>query len=154
MSQILEQPLNNLSYHNLINLRYLYLYQYLYLYICMYTYKSRVNKMKIAKILVNTKGWTLVKGMRLLCRMKKKISVFPGGSVVRSPPTNARNTSSIPDVVRSHTSIGLCTQFWAGALEHWSCNYWAHALQRLKPVCLEPVFCNRREHCKRETCVS
>ena len=25
-------------------------------------------------------------------------------------------------------------------------NYWAHMLQLLKPVCLEPVLCNKRNH--------
>ena len=27
---------------------------------------------------------------------------FPGGSVVKNPPANARDTSSIPDLGRSH----------------------------------------------------
>ena len=26
-------------------------------------------------------------------------------------------------------------------------NYWAHVLQLLKPACLEPVLCNKRNHC-------
>ena len=26
-------------------------------------------------------------------------------------------------------------------------NYWSHVLQLLKPMCLEPVFCNKRSHC-------
>ena len=31
---------------------------------------------------------------------------FPGGSVVKNPPANARDTGSIPDLGRSHRPQG------------------------------------------------
>ena len=37
--------------------------------------------------------------------------------------------------------------YWTGTLEPVSHNYWAHVPQLLKPVCLEPVLCNKRSHC-------
>ena len=36
--------------------------------------------------------------------------------------------------------------YWACALEPKSHNYWAHMPQLLKPVCLEPMPCNKRSH--------
>ena len=36
--------------------------------------------------------------------------------------------------------------YWACALQPVSHNYWAHMPQLLKPVCLEPVLCNKRSH--------
>ena len=36
--------------------------------------------------------------------------------------------------------------YWAWALEPASHNYWAHAPQLLKPVHLEPVLHNKRNH--------
>ena len=37
--------------------------------------------------------------------------------------------------------------YWACALEPASHNYWAHEPQLLKPMCLEPMLCNKRSHC-------
>ena len=37
--------------------------------------------------------------------------------------------------------------YWACALEPTSHSFWAHMLQLLKPVCLEPVLHNKRRHC-------
>ena len=34
--------------------------------------------------------------------MKAQEAGFPGGSVVKNPPVNARDTGLIPDVGRSH----------------------------------------------------
>ena len=30
------------------------------------------------------------------------------------------------------------------------CNYWAHVLQLLELICLEPVLCNKRNHCNQK----
>ena len=40
----------------------------------------------------------------------------------------------------------VCHNYWACALEPGSCSYWAHMPQVLKPVCLEPVLYNKRNH--------
>ena len=37
--------------------------------------------------------------------------------------------------------------YWACTQQPGSCNYWAHVLQLLKASCLEPVLCNKRNHC-------
>ena len=37
-------------------------------------------------------------------------------------------------------------KYWACPLEPGSWNYWAHVLQLRKPVCLEPVLCNKKSH--------
>ena len=36
--------------------------------------------------------------------------------------------------------------YWACSLEPASHNYWAHVSQLLKPMCLEPMLCNKRSH--------
>ena len=40
----------------------------------------------------------------------------------------------------------MCQNYWACALEPTNHNYWARMPQILKPVCLEPVLCNKRSH--------
>ena len=41
----------------------------------------------------------------------------------------------------------VCHNYWACALEPASHNYWAHVPQLLKPARLEPMLCNKRNHC-------
>ena len=41
----------------------------------------------------------------------------------------------------------VCHNYWACIVEPTSHNYWAHMPQLLKPVCLEPMLCNKRSHC-------
>ena len=36
--------------------------------------------------------------------------------------------------------------YWVSTPEPKGLNYWTHMLQLLKPVCLEPVLCNRRSN--------
>ena len=55
-------------------------------------------------------------------------------SLVRKDPTCCGATKPV------HHS------YWACPLESVSHNYWAHVPQLLKPVCLEPVLCNKRSH--------
>ena len=50
---------------------------------------------------------------------------FPGGPVVKNPPANAEDTSSIPGSVRSHMQQGNFPQ--------WVCTPRAHSLQQEKP---------------------
>ena len=59
---------------------------------------------------------------------------FPGDSVVKNPPANARETGSIP-APEDSTSHGAI--LWNVHLCH---NYWAGAP--------EPMLCNKRSHCK------
>ena len=40
----------------------------------------------------------------------------------------------------------MCHNYWAHALESRSHNPWAYMLQLLKPVRVEPVVCNKRNH--------
>ena len=62
---------------------------------------------------------------------------FPGGPVVKNPPSKAEYTCSIPDPGRFHMTWG--NSYWAHSLEPESCNRWshdssrAHALQQEKP---------------------
>ena len=64
---------------------------------------------------------------------------FPGHLVVKNLPAHARDTDLMPGLGGSHLLRGP---------EHVSHNYWAHELQLLKPEYPEPVFCNKRSHCK------
>ena len=54
---------------------------------------------------------------------------FPRGSVVKNPPANAGDTSSIPDP-ENPSCYGATKpvrhNYWACALEPGSHNYWAH----------------------------
>ena len=67
---------------------------------------------------------------------------FPGGAVVKNPPANAEDTGSSPGPGRSHVlrSNSAC------APQLLSLRSRAHEPQLLKPVCLEPVLCNKRSH--------
>ena len=61
---------------------------------------------------------------------------FPGGSVVRNLPANARDTGSIPDPGRSH--MPRSNQIHAPQLQSLCSRAWG--LPLLKPVRLEPVL--------------
>ena len=50
--------------------------------------------------------------------------------MVKNPPADAEDMGSVPGLGRFHVP-------WSGL---------AHALQLLKPVCLEPVLRNKRSH--------
>ena len=54
-------------------------------------------------------------------------------SLVRENPTCCRATKPV------------CHNYWACALEHASHNYWAHVPELLKPLCLEPMLCNKEK---------
>ena len=61
-------------------------------------------------------------------RKKKKLRSFPGGSVVKNPPTNAVST---PDLVRSQGMEGATKPVHRN---YWSSNSRARALQQEKPL--------------------
>ena len=63
----------------------------------------------------------------LITCFKTLIRDFPGGSVVKNPPANARDPGSIP-------GLELGSHMPRGSIYHSS---WAHVL--------EPTSCNRRE---------
>ena len=67
---------------------------------------------------------------------------FPGGAVVKNPPANAGDTGLSPGPGRSHVPRGN----WARAPQLLSLRSRACDPQLLKPVCLEPVLCNKRSH--------
>ena len=60
---------------------------------------------------------------------------FPGDTVARNLPASAGDTGMIPGPGRFHMPHGATKP-----MQH---EYWAHALQLLKPLHLEPVLCNR-----------
>ena len=62
----------------------------------------------------------------------KKMWGFPGGSVLKNPPANARDSGSIPNLERSHMPWN---NYQACALEPGSSNSRAHMPQRLNPAC-------------------
>jgi len=64
---------------------------------------------------------------------------FPGGSMVKNPPANAGDRSSIPDPT--------CL----GATKLGRHNYRAWAPPRLSPGELKPVLCSKRSHCSEKT---
>ena len=66
-----------------------------------------------------------------------------------NPPANAGDTGSNPgpeDPTCHGATQPMRDNYWACALEPMSHNYWACVPQLLKPVCLEPVLCNKRSH--------
>ena len=81
--------------------------------------------------------WEEVWGRRITSQIKELLWGFPGGSVVKTPPANVRNTSLIPDLGRS-TCLGATKPVshicWACALGPGNQKYWVHILQLLKPV--------------------
>ena len=50
------------------------------------------------------------------------------------------------DPTGSGSVKSVCHNHWACVLKSLSCNYWAHALQLLKPEQLEPVLHNKRSN--------
>ena len=85
---------------------------------------------------------------------------FTDGSVVKNFPANARDTGSIPNLdpkCHGATKPGG-HNYWACALELWSCNYWslgAHALQQEKQLQREALIPQRRgalDHLEKSPC--
>ena len=62
---------------------------------------------------------------------------FPGGAVVKNPPANAG--TQVQALVWEDPTCHRATK----PVCH---NYWAHVPQLLKPMCLEPMLCNKRSH--------
>ena len=74
---------------------------------------------------------------------------FPGGTVVKNPPANARDMGLSPGPGRSHmrrATKPMHHNYWPCALEPVSHNYGAQVPQLLKSVCLEPGLHNKRSH--------
>ena len=72
----------------------------------------------------------------------KKKKDFPGGAVVGNPPANAGDTGSSPGPGRSH----MPRSNWARVPQLLSLRSGAREPQLLKPVHLEPVLLNKRNH--------
>ena len=72
-----------------------------------------------------------IKGRREI--EKGLLGDFPGGAVVKNPPTNAGDTGSSPGVGGASKSV-----------RH---DYWARLPQLRKPTCLEPMRHSKRSHC-------
>ena len=67
---------------------------------------------------------------------------FPGGAVVKNLPSNAGDTGSSPGPGRSHMpQSNSAREPQLLSLLSTACEP-----QLLKPVCLEPMLCNKRSH--------
>ena len=85
--------------------------------------------------------WVTLLSFSLFTAFKKEWWGFPGGPVVKNPPCNVGDTSSIPGLGRSHLLWGIATELalwspWATTTEP-TCSYWSLRA-------LEPVLRNRR----------
>ena len=67
---------------------------------------------------------------------------FPGGTVVKNPPANAGDMGLSPGPGRSHVPWSN----WARAPQLLSLHSRAHEPQLPKPMRLEPVLRNKRNH--------
>ena len=86
---------------------------------------------------------------------------FPGGAVDKNPPANSGDMGSIPGLGRFHmpqqlspcatTTEPVHHKYWSlyalGPANH---TWLAPAPQLLKPMCLEPVHYNERNHCNEQ----
>ena len=72
---------------------------------------------------------------------------FPGGAVVKNPSASAGDTGSSPGLGRSH----MPRSNKARVPQLLSLHSRACKPQLLKPVCLEPMFHNKRSHCNEKT---
>ena len=71
------------------------------------------------------------------CLLKLRQRDFPGGTVDKNLPANARDIGSIPGPGRFHMPQATKLthhNYWACALEPGSCGDWACVLQLLKPM--------------------
>ena len=87
----------------------------------------------------------------ILCRNKKKLA---GASLVvqslriRLPMQGTWVRTLVwEDPTCRRATKPMRHNYWACALEPACHDYWAHMPQLPKPVCLEPVLCNKRSHC-------
>ena len=78
-----------------------------------------------------TRGTSLVAQWLRICLPKQGTRIQ---ALVQEDPTCHRATKPV------------CHNYWACALEPAIHICWAHESQLLKPVCLEPVLCNKRSH--------
>ena len=104
---------------------------------CVFVFSSSLIEKELSLSLY--KGYTSV----TIWSTHSNIKGFPGGSVVKDPLANARDTVRslvLEDPTHRGAAKSMCHNCWAYALEPWSCNYW-------NPEALEPVLCNRRSHC-------
>ena len=81
--------------------------------------------------------------------LRIQLEDFPGGTVVKNLPANAG--ARVQALVQEDPTCRgatkpMCYNYWVCALEPVSHNYWAQAPQLLKPMCLEPLLCNKRSH--------
>ena len=81
-------------------------------------------------------------GVHVSFQIKNNIGGFPGGTVVKNLPANAGDTGSSPGLGRSH----MPRSNWAREPQLLSLCSRAHEPQLLKPVCLEPMLCNKTSH--------
>ena len=91
--------------------------------------------------------------MKELIKKKKKRTYYRAFLVVqwlriRLPMQRTWVRSVIQDDSTCHRATKpMPHNYWACALEPTTGNYWVHMPQLLKPMCLEPVLCNKRSHC-------
>ena len=81
-------------------------------------------------------------GLWKLEKARNGFSDFPGDPVVKNSPANAGDMGSIPGLGRFHMPEGN----EAHGLQLLSPSSWVCELQLLKPLCLEPMLCNKRSH--------
>ena len=86
------------------------------------------TKASEAQELVNLQNWV--------------VRDFPGGAAVKNPPASAGDMGSSPGLGRSH----MARNSYAHAPQLPSLHSRARKPQLLKPACLEPMLCNKRNH--------
>ena len=77
---------------------------------------------------------------------------FPGGWVVKNPPANAEDTSSIwegPTWLRE--SKPVATTIEPVHTRAGSCSYWAHVSHCWSLDALAPVLCKKRSYCNEKS---
>ena len=74
---------------------------------------------------------------------RRKYEDFPSGTVDKNPPCNTGDMGSIPGPGGFHmpqSNKAHVPRLLTCTLEPWSCNWWGHILQVLKPAHLKPVL--------------
>ena len=117
-------------------------------------FKIKVLSLKIRSPTSASSSWIFLDLSFLISKMGIKLFLrgFPGGSVVKNPPSNEGDAGSTcgwgTKIPHTTEQLSPCTStselalrgLWARTTEATFCSYWSlHAL--------ESVLCNKRSHC-------
>ena len=106
-----------------------------------------INTWRSNNILLNNQ-WVKEEIKREIKKYLERASLVAQWLRIRLPMRGTRVRALVREDPTCHRATKpVRHNYWACTLELTCHNYWACMPQLLKPMCLEPVLCNKRSHC-------